>query len=132
MENYSLTLEILEGIYCVCKGLPHHLIDDILDKSNFFSLTKTCDEVSVVFNQSLIPDFEEAVYEKDWKVLKVVGPLDFALVGILSNISLLLKNAGISLFVISTYDTDYILVKESSLQQTICVLKEGGHIVRPL
>lgn len=132
MENYSLTLEVLDGIYCVCKGLPSYLIEDMLNKSNFFSFTKTSDEVSVVCNEEAIPHYADAVYEKGWQILKVAGPLDFALVGILSNISSLLKKAGISLFVISTYDTDYILVKESNLQQAICALKAGGHTVIPL
>jgi hypothetical protein len=132
MEKYSLTLEVLEGTYCVCKGLPTHLIGDMLSKSNFFSLTQTSDEVSIVCNEEIVPDYIGAIYEKGWKAIKVVGPLDFALVGILANISSLLTKAGISLFVISTYDTDYILVKNTTLAQAISALEIGGHVVKSL
>ena len=132
MKNYSLTLQVLKEMYCVCKGLPSDLINDIMNKSNFFSFTKTSDELSVVCNQEVIPDYIGAVYEKDWKILKVIGPLDFALVGILSNLSYYLTQAGISIFVISTYDTDYVLVKDSDLKEAIHALEAGGHIINSL
>ncbi len=132
MKHYCLDLEVLQGTYCICKKLPSYLINDIQYKSSFFSLTKTADEVSIVCNQGVIPTNMQIALEKDWKILKVVGPLDFSLVGILANISSLLAQASISIFVLSTYDTDYILVKKSSLSEAINALKKGGHTVKCL
>jgi hypothetical protein len=62
-----------------------------------------------------------------WNILKIVGPLDFSLVGILSKISGILAKEGISIFAISTYDTDYILVKSDKIDQTIEVLKRSDY-----
>ena len=132
MKHYCLNLEVLQGIYCICKKFPSHLINDIQYKSDFFSLTKTADEVSIVCNQGVIPTDMQIDLEKDWNILKVVGPLDFSLVGILSNLSSLLTQASISIFVLSTYDTDYILVRKSSLSEAINALKKGGHTVKCL
>jgi hypothetical protein len=130
MTNDHLSIAILENIYCVCKGLPTVLIQDLANKSSFFSFTKTVDEISIVCEQGLIPDYLKVTCEKDWKILKVIGPLEFTLVGILSNLSTLLAEANISLFTISTYDTDYILIKETSLIQAIHVLEQAGHTIK--
>ena len=60
--------------------------------------------------------------EKDWRTLKIEGPLDFSLIGILSSISTILAQKGISIFAISTYDTDYILVKDKDINNAINAL----------
>ncbi len=130
MKNYSLNLEILEGTYCVCKGLSTHDISNIQEMSDFFSLTKTCDELSVVCSQMAVPNNVQAECERDWKIFKVMGPLDFSLVGILANLSALLTAASISIFVISTFDTDYILIKEVNLDQAVTALEKGGHTIK--
>ena len=129
MENHSLSLEILKGTYCITKGLTFEHIHEIQAKSEFFSMTKTPEEFSVVCHEAAIPLSSEIYCERDWKVLKVAGPLDFSLIGILSNISTLLQKASISLFVVSTYNTDYILIKASNVTQAISALRQGGHII---
>ena len=65
--------------------------------------------------------------ERGWRALKICGVLDFALVGILAKISSLLANAGISIFAVSTYNTDYILIKESHLQKAAAALRTNGY-----
>lgn len=65
--------------------------------------------------------------EKDWKVLKIDSILDFSLIGIISKISTILADAKISIFVVSTYDTDYVLIKKSNLEITVRVLEENGY-----
>ena len=67
--------------------------------------------------------------EEGWKALKVRGPLDFSQVGILASIAGPLSNAGISIFTISTFDTDYILIKEGTLKPAITALEAAGHQV---
>ena len=94
--------------------------------SGFFSMTRTPDELSIVCNEEIVPD--GVACEKGWHCLQVKGPLDFALTGILASLAAPLAEAGISIFAISTYDTDYFLVKE--LDRAIAVLFKAGHNVR--
>jgi hypothetical protein len=67
--------------------------------------------------------------EKDWRCLQVVGPLDFALTGILASLLIPLAEAGVSMFAISTFDTDYLLIKETTLEVAITALRNAGHYV---
>lgn len=91
----------------------------------FFSITRTPDELSIVCKEEIVP--EGVTGEKGWRCLQVMGPLDFALTGILASLAAPLAEAGISIFAISTYDTDYFLVKE--LNRAIAVLSNSGHNV---
>ncbi|MBS0652450.1 MAG: ACT domain-containing protein [Verrucomicrobia bacterium] len=86
----------------------------------FFSITKTDDELSVVCSEDNVP--QDVKVEKGWKCLKVEGPLDFGLTGILSSLAQPLAEAKISIFAISTFDTDYVMVKKENLQKAIEVL----------
>ncbi|MFY9425372.1 MAG: ACT domain-containing protein [Caldicoprobacterales bacterium] len=65
--------------------------------------------------------------EKDWRILKIEGPLDFSLIGRLASISTVLAQKGISIFAISTYDTDYILVKNKDISSAIVALTDEGY-----
>lgn len=89
-------------------------------KGDFFSITKTGDELSVVCSEDQVP--QNVKVEKGWRCLKVEGPLDFGLTGILSSLARPLAEAKISIFAISTFDTDYIMIKKENLQQAIAVL----------
>jgi Uncharacterized conserved protein len=93
----------------------------------FFSITKTYDELSIVCDEALVP--EGVVCERGWKALKVEGPLDFSLIGILARISSALAAAGISIFALSTYETDYILVKKEKIETAIETLFKEGYII---
>ena len=79
-----------------------------------------CEEASVPEN---IPA------ERGWRALKVQGPLAFSMVGVLAELSSLLAGAGVSIFVLSTFDTDYLLVKEEKLEAAVRALIEAGHQV---
>ena len=108
----------------VCK-LPNRVVPVWAAQSTFFSLTQTPKEVSLVCDAMWVPP--EIMGEKDWRCFEVDGVLDFSLVGILSELSGILAAERISIFVISTYDTDYILVREHSLNQAMQALKRAGH-----
>ncbi|MBS6886940.1 ACT domain-containing protein [Clostridium paraputrificum] len=95
-----------------------------VDTKNFISITRTEDELSIVCIDKNIPN--EIKSEKGWRVLKVEGPLDFSLIGILSEISGILAKEKISIFVVSTFDTDYILVKEENFEKSIKVLSDNN------
>lgn len=97
------------------------------DAGPFRSITWSPDETSVVCAESAVPDGVRA--ERGWRALMVLGPLDFSLTGVLAALAQPLASAGISIFVLSTYDTDYLLVRESTLRAAIEVLGADGHEV---
>ena len=94
-----------------------------IPKGGFWSATKTEDEFSVVCEDAFVPTDCQKV-EKGWRAFKIEGPLDFSLTGILASLAVPLANATISIFAISTYDTDYVLVKSDSLAKAIEILGE--------
>lgn len=120
MKENILTLRLLKEKYGVCRLDKSESIPEWAKNNDFFSITKTCDELSIVCLQSDIPNNIKC--EKDWRILKIEGPLDFALIGILSKISAILAQKEISIFAISTYDTDYILVKGKDIDNAIAAL----------
>ena len=129
MAEKILNLKLLKGKYGVCRLQKNDSIPSWAFDGEFYSITKTEDEVSIVCLENNIT--EETKSEKDWKVLKIEGPLDFSLVGILSKISSILAENNISIFAISTYDTDYILVKGKDIDKSIEVLiNENYHVIR--
>lgn len=112
--NNKLTLKLLRDKYWVCRLNKNEEIPRWLFDKEFFSITKTEDELSIVCIQDKIS--KDNVCENGWKVLKIEGSLDFSLVGILDKISILMVDNKISIFTISTYDTDYILINEESAE----------------
>jgi hypothetical protein len=91
------------------------------------AIVRSADELSIVCEESKVP--MDVKTERGWRVLKVLGPLDFSLVGILSDLANALAKAGVSIFAISTYDTDYVLVKQDQLDVALFALREAGHEV---
>ena len=121
----KLRIRLLQGTYAVCQIKDTENILNCFDEKDFFSITKTEDEISVVMLQDKIAS--DVKVEKDWRILKVEGTLDFSLIGILAKISGILAKNSISIFVISTFNTDYILVKEEKVEKAILVLSEEGY-----
>jgi hypothetical protein len=95
--------------------------------SFFYSVTRTDDEVSVVCETRCVPP--EAPSEGGWTVLKIEGPLNLHQIGILKSILDPLAKNRISVFVISTYNTDYVLVKKANLKDAIDVLKKTFEVI---
>ena len=117
----KLTLSIMHEKLGICRlesGSP--LPDWVGGSKNFYAITGTADETSIVCREDLIP--ADLLSEKNFRALKVNGPLDFSLTGILASLLNPLAAAGISVFAISTYNTDYILIKEKNLEQAIGLL----------
>ena len=115
----------LERIPCrlsICKldNMPAALPD-----AEFCFFARTDREISLVCPEELVPG-EVFVRDDDWRAFRVGGTLDFSLVGILSRISGVLADAGIGIFAVSTYDTDYILVKEENFERALEALEDAG------
>jgi len=92
------------------------------------AVTRTPEELSVVCPERHVPS--ETKCERGWRALKLEGPFDLALTGILVSVAEPLAEAGVGVFAIATYDTDYVLVRESQLELAGFVLSERGHVVR--
>jgi hypothetical protein len=124
-----LTLSLLPETLAVCRLDPDISIPAWALSGGFFSVTRTRDELSVVCLQRYVPKGVDC--ERGWRYLKVEGPLDFSLVGILACLTASLASAGISVFAISTYDTDYLLVKAGHITEAVQVLSAAGHLIDP-
>jgi len=128
MDTQGLSLAILSDSFAVCKLRADENIPSWALSGSFCSLTRAPDELSIVCPQEPVPEGVQAV--RGWRSLKVEGKLDFTLVGILSSLTSSLAHVGIVVFVISTYDTDYIFVKDSDLERAAVSLRNNGHVVR--
>ena len=118
------------GAFAVCRLPPKSAPPSwLFESSSFYSLTKTDDELSIVCLQHLVPA-NVTPCEKDWSCLKVQGPLDFGLTGIMASLATPLAKVGISMFAVATFDTDYLLVKTNRLEEAIEALKNEGHDIR--
>jgi len=123
----GLSLFILPERLAICRLFPDEPIPKFLARARFWSITRTNDELSIVLPEEIVPADWKA--ETGWRCLKVLGPLDFGLTGILASIAVPLSDAGISIFALSTYDTDYLLVRENDLEKAKQVLLASGHVV---
>jgi uncharacterized protein len=94
----------------------------------FFSVTRTRDELSVVCAAAQVPP--GIAKETEWRALKVAGPFALSEVGVLAALAGPLAKASVSLFVISTFDTDYLLVSEEQLHAAMAALKDSGHHIK--
>ena len=124
----KLKFILLKDSYTIYKLKSKADIPPAVFRSDFYSVTGTNKELSVVCKINLSPG-DTLESNKDWRVLTVSGPLDLSLTGIIAEISGLLKEKEISVFTISTYETDHILVKSKDLKQAVETLKNGGHEV---
>ncbi|MEV4535574.1 ACT domain-containing protein [Asanoa sp. NPDC049518] len=125
-------LDLLPEDYAVCRlppgsALPPDLVDGSAGKNSVVSVTWTADEVSVICRADLVPD--GATAEAPWRCLRVAGPLDFALTGILASMVAPLAAARVNIMAFSTYDTDYILVPSVRLAEAVATLDQAGHPV---
>jgi uncharacterized protein len=126
----NLTLEVLTGNYAIHQLAPNSNIPDwALNATGFLSITRTFDELSIVC-ESVITDTEDVRQESGWACLKLIGPFAFDLTGILSSVLNPLRDAEIGIFAISTFDTDYVLVKLEHLERAVLTLKNAGHTVK--
>lgn len=119
-----MKLRRLKGRYSIYKFGPDAEVPESVYRSSFYSISKTDEELSIVAEEGLkIPNAKQ---ESAWSVIKVEGPLDFSLTGVLASIANPLAEDKISIFAISTFDTDYILVKVENLDNAVKSLESKG------
>lgn len=120
-------LSVLIDELAVCRLPSGAALPAWLAELPFFSITRTSDELSIVIPDESVPGGWQA--ERGWRAIKLAGPFDFALTGILLGILAPLAQAGVGIFAISTYDTDYVLVKAAQLETACQTLRSAGYHV---
>jgi len=128
--NRTLTLSIVEGQYAIAKLAPHAATPEWATRGPFFSITRTAEELSLVVAEASLPPEMEA--SRNWRMLKVHGPFAFNEVGILAELANPLARLGVGIFVISTYDTDYLLVQREDIPVAVEALEHAGHRILQL
>ncbi|MFI5495525.1 ACT domain-containing protein [Actinoplanes sp. NPDC051859] len=126
-----LDLDLLPEEYAVCRlpagtALPPSLTAGPDDKG-VISVTWSPDEISIICPTIRVP--EDATVEAAWRCLRVVGPLDLALTGVLSSLVVPLAEARVNIIAFSTFDTDYVLVPQVRLTEAVDTLTAAGHRV---
>ena len=121
-----MDLRLLPDSLTVCR-LPAHFPWPAPSGTGFYCATRTGAELSIVCAADEVPVGADVVAEPNWRALEVVGPLDFSLVGVLASLTSPLAEASVSIFAISTYDTDYVLVRADALPRAIESLLAAGH-----
>ena len=125
--NERLTLDALPDRYAVTRLLPAMGVPPLPLGGALLSLTVTPEEISIVCAEGAAPEGGETA--AGWRALRVAGELDFALIGILARLTDALARARVSVFALSTYTTDYLLVREEQFEQAVAALRATGHAV---
>lgn len=129
MPAKALKIRIMPGTYGICRLDKDSPIPPWATNSCFVSATRTSEELSVVCEAKDIP--HDVQCERPWNILEVVGPLDFSLTGILAGLSTALAREEVSIFAISTYNTDYLLVRQGDLKKALDALEaEQFEVIR--
>jgi hypothetical protein len=125
MSHTNLTLSLLSDTFAICRLEPEADIPSWALAGEFFSVTRTTEELSLVCPQEMVPEGTHC--EKDFRSIKVEEPLDLALVGVLASLTEALAQEAISILAISTFDTDYLLVREAQVDRAVQKLLQSGH-----
>ena len=121
----QLKFRQIAGRFAVCRLPADASVPDWAAAGNFVSVTRTADELSIVCPLNNVPP--EHKPEVPWVCFKLEGPFDFLQVGILASFIAPLVENGVPIFAISTYDTDYVLVREDLAGAALGALQEAGH-----
>jgi hypothetical protein len=123
MHTQKLTLSVLPEKLGICHFAKNSYIPDWAKDISFCSITRTPDELSIVCSQDKIPG--GVLFEEDWRTFRLEGCVDgMYSVGIIASLSKPLAEAGISIFNISTYETNYLMVEDKNLQKATEILSK--------
>ena len=125
MDSTKIVLSILEETYIIHKLDQSTNLPEGLTECEFYSLSNSREELSLVCPEQILIQSENS--SPNWKCLKVAGPLDLKLTGILAGLSDTLEKAKISIFAISTFETDYLLIQKQVLETAKSALKSAGY-----
>ena len=120
-----MKLCLLSGSFAVCRLEPGAAVPGWAT-GHFVSITRTAEELSIVCDQSHVPDGIQA--EPGWRCFRVAGKVDFSMVGVIAELTRVLAEAEVSVFVVSSYDTDFVLVRDADVSKSIEALRRVRHV----
>lgn len=121
-----MDIKVIDKEFAICK------INDVTEvnfNDKFCFVGKTDEELSLVCSSEFVPK-NTIVCDRGWRAFRIEGILDFSLTGILARVADILANAKIPIFAVSTYNTDYILIKNEFFQKALDVLKENDYVIK--
>ena len=124
-EQQKYTLQVLPELFSVCKVKDYTAVD--VDRPFVFT-GRTDEEKSLVCPVSMVPE-NTTVRDDDWRAFRITGELDFSLIGILADLTRVLAEAKIGIFAISTFNTDYVLVKGQNYERALEALRNSGYVL---
>ena len=122
-----MKLYVLDELYAIVRLEPDADLPPWLRGGHFWSATRTDSELSIVCREEDVP--RDASAERGWCALELAGPVDFSLTGVVAALVTPLAEAEIPIFILSTFETDYFLIRERDLQRTVEALTDAGHEV---
>ena len=122
-----MKLYTLDELYAVVRLEPDAEVPDWVRGGHFWSVTRSDTELSIVCREEDVPS--DASAERGWCALELAGPLDFSLTGVVASLVTPLADEEIPIFVVSTFETDYLLVREHDLVRSVAALTSAGHSV---
>lgn len=123
----GLRISLLPGRFAVCRLVAQAPLPPGMAGAPFLSITRTAGELSIVCAEALAP--APARIERGWRCLALHGPIPFSATGVLAAMANPLAHAGVGIFAVSTFDTDYVLVKQAQLAKALAALRAAGHVV---
>lgn len=126
--NHRLTITVHAEMYAICRLAASEQVPEWASGTTFLTITRTANELSIVCEEKNVP--AEVHAERKRRLMQVEGTLAFSLTGILASVTKPLAEEAISIFAVSSYDTDYLLVSEDDLERAIAVLEAAGHAIR--
>ena len=124
-----MRLRTLPDLYAIVRLDPDAAVPDWVYDSPFWSVTRSDSELSIVCAEEDLPDETRA--ERGWSALELVGPLDFTLTGVVASLVSPLADDEVPIFILSTFETDYLLVRETDFARAVDSLRTAGHSVDP-
>ena len=122
-----MKLHTLDELYAIVRLEPDAELPDWVRGGHFWSVTRSENELSVVCREEDVPT--DASAERGWCALELAGPLDFSLTGVVAALVTPLADAEVPILVLSTFETDYLFVRERDLERSVDALAEAGHSV---
>ena len=122
-----MKLYVLDELYAIVRLEPDADLPPWLRGGHFWSATRTDSELSLVCREEDVP--RDASAERGWCALELAGPLDFSLTGVVAALVTPLADAEVPIFILSTFETDYLLIRERDLHRSVEALTKAGHKV---
>ena len=127
LAKRTFELSLLPKLFSICRFSGDAAVPDWAWRGSFCSVTRTREELSIVAETDVVAP--EARAETEWRMLKVHGPFELSEVGVVASLVAPLAAGGVSVFTVSTFDTDYLLVQSAQWPAALTALREAGHTV---